>query len=42
MYLAWEKCDMRTKFWSKNMNGRDESADLGVDGKLILEWFLGK
>jgi hypothetical protein len=26
----------------KNMKGRDHSKDLGVDGKVILEWFLGK
>jgi hypothetical protein len=24
------------------MKGRDHLEDLGVDGKIILEWFLGK
>jgi hypothetical protein len=33
---------MHTIFWFGNLNGRDHSEDLGVDGKIILEWFLGK
>jgi hypothetical protein len=33
---------MRTKFWWDNLKGRDDSEDLGVDGKIILEWILGK
>jgi hypothetical protein len=33
---------MRTKFWSENLKGRDHSEDLGIDGKIILEWILGK
>jgi hypothetical protein len=24
------------------MKGRDHSEDLGVDGRIILEWILGK
>jgi hypothetical protein len=34
-------CEMRIKFWSENVKGRDHSEDLGVDGK-ILEWMLEK
>jgi hypothetical protein len=30
------------KFWLKNLKGRDHSDDLGVDGKILLEWILGK
>jgi hypothetical protein len=33
---------MRTKFWSGNLKGRDYSEDLGIDGKIILEWILRK
>jgi hypothetical protein len=33
---------MHTKFWSENLKGRDYSEDLGVDGKMILEWTKGK
>jgi len=33
---------MHTNFWSENLNGRDHLKDLGVDGKIILEWILYK
>jgi hypothetical protein len=33
---------MHTKFWSRNMKGRDHFEDIGVDVKIILEWILGK
>jgi hypothetical protein len=33
---------MNSKFWSENLKGRDHSEDLGMDGKIILEWILGK
>jgi len=26
----------------RNLNGRVHSGDLGVDGRIILEWTLGK
>jgi hypothetical protein len=34
-----EKC---TKFWLGNLKGRDHLEVLGIDGKTILEWILGK
>jgi hypothetical protein len=41
MYHAWdEKCVK--KFWSENLKGGDHAKDLGVDGRVILEWILGK
>jgi hypothetical protein len=33
---------MHTIFWSENLKGRDHSEDLGVDGRIILEWILWK
>jgi hypothetical protein len=30
------------RFSSENPKGRDHSEDLDVDGKIILEWILGK
>jgi len=30
------------KFWSENLKGRDHLEDLSTDGKIILEWILGK
>jgi len=31
---------MPTKFWSENVKGRDHLKDLGVDGRILLEWIL--
>jgi hypothetical protein len=33
---------MHTKFWLEGLKGRDHSEDLGIDGKIILEWILRK
>jgi len=33
---------MHIKFWLKNVKGGDHSEDLGIDGKIILHWILGK
>jgi hypothetical protein len=33
---------MHTVFWLKDLKGRDHWEDLLVDGRLILEWILGK
>jgi hypothetical protein len=30
------------KFQSENLTGRDYLKDLGLDGRIILEWILGK
>jgi hypothetical protein len=29
-------------FLTKDLRGKDHSEDLGVDGKVILEWIIGK
>jgi hypothetical protein len=33
---------MPTKFWPENLKGRYDSEDLDINGKIILEWILGK
>jgi hypothetical protein len=30
------------KIWAGNLKGRDHLEVLGVDGKILLEWILGK
>jgi len=30
------------KFRSENLKWRDQYEDLGLDGRIILEWILGK
>jgi hypothetical protein len=29
-------------FWMENHKGRGYSEDVGVDGRIILKWILGK
>jgi hypothetical protein len=33
---------MHKVFWFENLKGREYLEDLGADGKIILEWTLGK
>jgi len=33
---------MHTVFWLENLKRRDHLEDLGIYGKIILEWILGK
>jgi hypothetical protein len=33
---------MRIKVWSENLKVRSHLEDLEVDGRIILEWILGK
>jgi hypothetical protein len=33
---------MHTIFWLDNLKGRVHLDNLGVDGRIILEWILGK
>jgi hypothetical protein len=42
MHHAWEKYEILIIFWLECLNGRDHLEDLGVDGKIKLEWSLGK
>jgi hypothetical protein len=42
-YVAqMERWEMHTIFWLEILKGRDRSEDLGIDGRIIFEWILGK
>jgi hypothetical protein len=34
--------EMNKRFCLENLKGRDHCEDLGIDGKMLLEWILGK
>jgi hypothetical protein len=36
------KMRMHAKVWSANLKKKERSEDLGVDGKIIVEWNIGK
>jgi len=42
MLHAMKRQEMATKFRWKNLKRRDNSADLGVHGRIILDRILGK
>jgi hypothetical protein len=31
---------MHRNFWSENLKGKDQFEDLGLGGRIILEWIL--
>jgi hypothetical protein len=42
MYPLCERCEMHTLFWSENVKERDQSEELHVDGRIIIECVLEK
>jgi len=36
------RSETHTMFLLENLKGRDYLEDIGIDGKIILEWILGK
>jgi hypothetical protein len=39
---AWARCEIHTKFWWRNLKGRDHTEVLEADGRIILERILEK
>jgi len=42
MWLVWEPGEVHTAFWWRNLRERNNFEDLGIDGKLILQWVFKK
>jgi hypothetical protein len=42
MWQAWERREMCKRFWWGRPKGRDFLEDRGVDGRMGLEWILGR
>jgi hypothetical protein len=42
MWYAWGEKEIETKFWSKPPKGRNQSGELGVDGRIILKLIMEK
>jgi hypothetical protein len=42
MWNAWERRGKCKKFWWKSQKERDHLKDQGVDGRMGLEWMLGR
>ena len=42
MWYVWERTEMHTKFWWRNLKGRNHVEGVSVDGRIILKWTLKK
>jgi hypothetical protein len=42
MQHIWERLEMYKIFWLVILKGRDHLEDLSTDGRIILDWIIGK
>jgi hypothetical protein len=42
MWHAWERGDKCTGFWWESLKERAHLRDQGIDGRMGLEWILGR
>jgi hypothetical protein len=42
MWCAWERGEMCTGFWWGSPKERDHLEERGIDGRMGLEWILGR
>jgi len=41
-FIVWETGKVHTGFWCRDLRERDYLEDLGMDGRIILNWVLKK
>jgi hypothetical protein len=42
MWHAWERGEKCRRFWWESVKERDHLKNLGIDGRVGLEWILGR
>jgi hypothetical protein len=42
MFYVWEKIEVHTEFWWKDLKEKGHLKDIGVDGRTILKWVFKK
>jgi len=42
MWHVWETEEVHTEFWWGNLKEKDHFEDLGIDGRIILQWIFKK
>jgi hypothetical protein len=42
LWYTWERREVHAEFWWGNLKEKDHLNDLGIDGRIVSKWVLGK